>query len=143
MGEASRSRSSGSHLRSVKSKNTTPEIIVRKALWGIGLRYRIHYSQLPGKPDIAFTKNKIAVFVHGCYWHRHGCSRSFNPKSNSKFWQDKFFRNVERDTRNETLLIEMGWKVVVIWECEIGQDLDSCINRVTQLLALAKATSSC
>jgi DNA mismatch endonuclease (patch repair protein) len=136
----SRSRTSGSHLRSVKSKNTTPEIIVRKALWGIGLRYRIHYSKLPGKPDIAFTKNKIAVFVHGCYWHRHGCPRSFNPKSNSKFWQDKFFRNVERDTRNETLLIELGWKVVILWECEIRQDLDSCINRVTQLLALAKTT---
>ena len=133
----------GEYLRRVKSSNTTPEVLVRKALWSKGLRYRIHHPSLPGRPDIVFTRSKIAIFVHGCYWHRHNCSRSFTPKSNAEFWRQKFQCNIQRDAKNTESLIQQGWNVVILWECEIHHDLDACIKKITSMMSLAKTPSMC
>lgn len=131
-------KSPGNYLRYVKSTNTTPELAVRKALWGRGFRYRIHCPTLPGRPDIVFRRHKIAVFVHGCYWHRHSCPRAFSPKTNSEFWEKKFQRNIQRDSENNRLLSEAGWRVIILWECEITKDLDLCVEKIIQSLPLAK-----
>ena len=133
----------GNHLHLVKSKNTVPELILRKHLWRVGLRYRLYYSKLPGKPDIVFVGKKVVIFVHGCYWHRHDCGRAFLPKTNSDFWQSKFLRNIQRDEENYRLLASMGWKVLILWECEIRKNVDDCIEKVKKLLALAKKTIIC
>ena len=133
----------GNHLHLVKSKNTVPELILRKHLWRVGLRYRLYYSKHPGKPDIVFVGKKVVIFVHGCYWHRHDCGRAFLPKTNSDFWQSKFLRNIQRDEENYRLLASMGWKVLILWECEIRKNVDDCIEKVKNLLALAKKTVIC
>lgn len=106
-----------------KAKDTKPEILLRKALWKAGLRgYRLHYKKVPGRPDIAFVSKKIAIFVHGCFWHRcPHCDYSL-PKNNRKFWEKKFKKNVERDKRKIRELRKLEWKVFVIWECK---DLES------------------
>ena len=104
-------------MRRMPTKNTDPEIKVRKSLYAKGLRYRLHRKDLPGKPDIALGPAKVAVFVDGCYWHNcpeHGTL----PKNNRKWWEEKFRKNRERDLRNDTKLIEMGWLPVHIWEHE-------------------------
>lgn len=101
----------------VRGKNTTPEIRVRKCAHALGLRFRIHRADLPGKPDIVFPKRKLAVFVHGCYWHRHpGCRKATAPSS--KFWTLKFRLNVKRDIKVKAALKKLGWHVAIIWECE-------------------------
>jgi len=103
----------------VRGKNTTPEIRVRRAAHALGLRFRLHRKDLPGKPDLIFPKHRVAIFVHGCFWHRHpGCSKTSTPKSRKGFWQAKFDANVERDTRVAEELAALGWRVVTIWECE-------------------------
>lgn len=103
-----------------KAKNTKPELLVRKALWEKGHRgYRLHPKNIPGRPDIAFIGKKIAIFVNGCYWHRCPTCNYGIPKTNSKFWENKFSKNVERDKRKIKELKELGWKVVTIWECEL------------------------
>lgn len=107
------------NMSRIKGKNTKPEIAIRKWLWSRGYRYRLHVKGLPGKPDIVLTRLKTIVFVHGCYWHRHpGCKYAYEPKSRVEFWTAKFVDNVDRDKRNQNALMEMGWRVVVIWECE-------------------------
>lgn len=109
-------------MRSVRQKDTGPEVLLRKALHAQGFRYRVNLRSLPGSPDLVLPKRRAAIFVHGCFWHRHpGCKRATTPKSNAEFWQEKFQRNVERDARNVALLREMGWRVGVVWECEIGK----------------------
>ncbi len=103
----------------VGGKNTKPEILVRKALHSAGFRFRLHRRDLPGRPDIVLPRLKTAVFVHGCFWHRHeGCKLSTNPKTRVEFWQGKFDANVARDRGNEEALSGLGWKVVTIWECQ-------------------------
>lgn len=103
----------------VGSKNTTPELRVRKAAHAMGLRYALHKKGLPGTPDVAFVSRKVALYVHGCFWHRHeGCRLASTPKSNEAFWQAKFDRNVARDRRVRVELAERGWRTAVIWECE-------------------------
>lgn len=103
----------------IKSRNTKPERKVRSLLHALGFRFRLHPKGLPGKPDIVLSKYKTVVLVHGCYWHRHeGCSKATTPKSNTEFWQKKFKDNVERDKRVQESLVDSGWKVVVVWECE-------------------------
>lgn len=102
----------------VKSKNTTPEMAVRKAAHALGLRFRLHRRDLPGTPDLVFPGRRTAVFVHGCFWHRHGCARATTPTSNVRYWTAKFERNVERDARNAVDLRRLGWRCVRIWECE-------------------------
>jgi len=107
----------------VKGKNTKPEIAVRKWLHGQGFRFRLHRKDLPGKPDIALPKYKTVIFVHGCFWHRHhGCKRCITPSTNTEFWEEKFRKNVERDAKNREALETLGWKVIVIWECEIKNE---------------------
>jgi len=106
-------------MSKIRSKNTKPEIAIRKALYKLGLRYRIHYK-IPGKPDIAFPKHKIAVFVNGCFWHHHECKDVRIPKSNISFWKKKLERNKVRDNKNYTRLKEMGWEIEVLWACEVN-----------------------
>jgi DNA mismatch endonuclease (patch repair protein) len=104
----------------IRSSNTSPELALRKALHAIGLRFRPHAKDLPGKPDIVFRKRKVAIFVHGCFWHRHeGCKVAIMPKSNTKFWQEKFVRNMQRDATARERLENFGWHVEVVWECEL------------------------
>lgn len=103
----------------IRAKDTRPELLVRKLLHSAGYRYRVHARSLPGQPDIVFTRRKKAVFVHGCFWHRHsGCSRAASPATRAEFWNAKFARNVERDRHVEAKLLNLGWSILVIWECE-------------------------
>lgn len=103
----------------VASKHTTPELRVRRAAHSLGLRFRLHKKDLPGKPDLTLPKHKTVIFVHGCFWHRHpGCPKASTPKSNVEFWQNKFAANVARDEAVRRQLQESGWKVVTVWECE-------------------------
>ena len=123
------------YMRSNKSKNTKPEIRFRKALWKAGTRgYRLHWKKAPGKPDIAFPGRKVAIFLNGCFWHRcPNCNLSL-PKNNRPFWKSKFARNVERDKEKVEALEQENWKVLVIWECELKDDIDKQIKRVNQQL---------
>jgi DNA mismatch endonuclease (patch repair protein) len=108
----------------IKSKNTTPEEIVRKFLFAKGLRYRKNYKLLPGKPDIVLPKFKTIIFIHGCFWHIHdGCPDFVWPISNKEYWQPKLLRNKQRDTENINSLISGGWKVIVVWECELKKQV--------------------
>lgn len=119
-------------MAQVKSKNTTPEMLVRRAAHAMGLRYRLHRDDLPGRPDLVFPKRKTAVFVNGCFWHSHpGCSRARVPLSNRVYWTRKLDRNVQRDSDNTRLLRKAGWRVIVIWECETkdGQKLAGILRR--------------
>ena len=107
----------------IRAKNTAPEIRVRKLLHRMGYRYRLHAKELPGKPDIVFRKRRIAVFVHGCFWHRHSaesCKLARLPKSRLDFWEPKLTKNRERDEKAISALEEAGWRVLVVWECESG-----------------------
>ena len=119
-------------MRAIRSRDTKPELIVRKALRAMGMTgYRVHRKDLPGRPDIAFIGRKVAIFVHGCFWHRHdGCRQSSMPSTNTDFWAQKFARNVQRDIAACGELKELGWKVHVIWECESRSEED-----VVKLLA--------
>ena len=119
----------------VGQKDTAPEMTLRRALHRLGYRYRLHDRKLPGSPDIVFPKYKAVVFVHGCYWHRHGCHLSTTPKSRETFWNEKFEANKARDKRNIEELTAAGWRVLIVWECslkgktEIG--IDEVIFRAT------------
>lgn len=121
-------------MRSIKGANTKPEITIRRFLFANGFRYRLHDRSLPGSPDIKLTKYKTVIFVNGCFWHGHGpCYKE--PKRNSKFWTDKVTKNKDRDTRNILLLKELGWNVIVIWECELKRAIrDATYKNILQLL---------
>lgn len=107
-------------MAGIRGKNTTPEVRLRKALHGAGFRFRLHSAKLPGRPDIVLPRYRTAIFVHGCFWHRHdGCRNASVPKTNAAFWAEKFARNVERDVMNGAGLKEAGWRVAIIWECAI------------------------
>ena len=120
-------------MRAVKSKNTTPEMRVRRALHARGLRFRLHRKDLPGAPDIVLAKWRICLFVNGCFWHGHDCARgSRTPKTNTDYWVAKINRNIARDKRNTDTLKHAGWRVEVIWECETKPDkaLENAISRI-------------
>jgi DNA mismatch endonuclease, patch repair protein len=103
----------------VRGRHTSPEIRVRRAAHALGLRFRLHRNDLPGKPDLVFPRHRIALFVHGCFWHRHSqCPKASIPKTRPDYWNDKFRANVRRDRRVETELLASGWRVITIWECE-------------------------
>jgi DNA mismatch endonuclease (patch repair protein) len=105
----------------IGSRDTLPEVALRKALHALGLRFRIHDKRLPGRPDIVLPRFRTVVLVHGCFWHRHpGCKVATTPKSNTAFWREKFERNTVRDARNTASLEALGWRVLVAWECELG-----------------------
>ena len=122
-------------LAKVKSKNTQPELKLRRLLREMGFRgYRIHFDELPGSPDIAFTKRKKAIFVHGCFWHAHSCPAGMHvPKTNTEYWEAKLRRNVERDKEHLSEIMNEGWQVLVIWECQL-KDLDRVQNKVSEFM---------
>jgi DNA mismatch endonuclease, patch repair protein len=129
------------NMSRIRNKNTKPELIVRSLLHNLGYRFRLHgkiskqiYTKgiLPGKPDIILKKYKTVIFIHGCFWHRHkNCKMSNIPKSNTDFWKKKLEGNVQRDHKNVKKLKELGWKIIVIWECELN-----CIDKIIQKLMI-------
>ena len=122
----------------IRSKNTVPEMALRRALHALGFRFLLDDKRLPGRPDIVLPKYRAAVFVHGCFWHRHGgCKVASTPKSNTGFWTDKFERNVARDTRVAGELGVLGWRVFVVWECELGSKRRAA-EAATRLMAELK-----
>lgn len=117
----------------VRSKNTSPEMRVRRAAHALGLRFRLHRKDLPGKPDLVFPKHRVALFVHGCFWHRHpGCPKSSTPKSRTAYWEAKFQANVDRDLRVARDLEILGWSTQTIWECEtkVGPELVALLRQM-------------
>ncbi|WP_236846624.1 very short patch repair endonuclease [Bosea sp. Tri-49] len=119
----------------VASKNTTPEMVVRRLLHGLGYRYRLHTRDLPGRPDLVFKSKKKAIFVHGCFWHRHsGCRKATNPKTSIEFWQKKFERNVQRDAQVVEQLQTNDWQVLTVWQCET-KDLPTLKLKLQAFLA--------
>jgi len=108
-------------MGSVRQRDTRPEMRLRRQLHRLGLRYRVNVRSLPGSPDLVFPKFKAVIFVHGCFWHVHGCKFSTTPSSRSAFWKKKFSDNLARDKRNIDKLSNQGWRVLVVWECALKQ----------------------
>lgn len=121
-------------MRQVHSKDTRPELTVRRLVHGMGYRYRLHSKDLPGCPDLVLAARKKAIFVHGCFWHRHQCPSATLPKSNRDYWERKQNRNAARDKESIRALRGLGWKVLIIWECEI-KDVKRLQRHVQQFLA--------
>ena len=127
-------------MSSIKSKDTQPELMLRKALWQKNMRYRVNYKNLPGTPDIVFTKVKVVVFCDGDFWHGHNWvirgmkSLEDELSSYSEFWKKKILRNIERDDEITKKLNEMGWKVIRIWESEIKKDVDKCVKEIEAVI---------
>ncbi len=119
-------------MSGIRGRHTMPELAVRKALFAAGFRYRLHSKNLPGRPDIALPKWHCAVFVHGCFWHRHpGCKFAYTPKSNVRFWLKKFNENVQRDKSTGAALRKAGWRVLIIWECQTNdRSLKKLIGKI-------------
>jgi len=114
----------------VRSRDTVPEMLVRRLTHALGYRYRLHSKDLPGKPDLVFRPRRKVIFVHGCFWHRHpGCSLARPPKSREDFWLPKLETNRQRDLKVESALQTKGWAVLTIWECELG-DIDKLKNKL-------------
>lgn len=116
----------------IRSKGTTPEMRVRKILHAKGLRYRLHRHDLPGRPDIVLPRHQLIVFVHGCFWHGHACSRSHVPRSNLEYWLPKITRNKQRHQRTVRALRRMGWSVAVVWECQIERGVALVLRKIAQ-----------
>lgn len=110
------------NMRRIGSKNTKPELVVRKMVHRLGYRYRLHRPDLPGKPDLVFGPRRKVIFVHGCFWHQHPeCKEGRAPRSNTDYWERKLARNIERDKLAYAALEEMGWTIATVWECELGE----------------------
>lgn len=119
----------------IRGGDTTPERRVRSLLHSMGYRFRLHRKNLPGRPDIVLPKHRAAIFVHGCFWHRHaGCKYAYTPKSRVGFWQRKFGENQRRDRRARQQLDELGWRVVIVWECELNNQ-EKLKNRLKAALS--------
>ena len=123
-------------MRSITKKNTQPEVLVRQALHKMGLRFRLHLNSLPGTPDIVLRRHKLAILVHGCFWHQHrGCRYAKLPRSRTEYWLPKLARNVERDKQARTALKAQGWRSAIIWECDakdaarLQRNLDKLFRR--------------
>lgn len=116
------------NMSHIKSKNTSLEMLVRKRLFHDGFRYRINVSNLPGKPDIVLPKYHTVIFVNGCFWHRHNCKLATMPKTHTDFWKRKFEQNVKNDLANHKKLRNLGWHVIILWECEIKEDFEQLIK---------------
>ena len=119
-------------MSQIKRERTKPEIAVRKALWNLGFRYRIK-NKLPGRPDIVYPASKVAIFIDGCFWHR--CPKHYvAPQTRAKFWEEKISQNVARDRRNSVLLKKLGWEVIRLWEHDINDSLDDCVELIVKAL---------
>lgn len=130
--DSSKSRRHG--IASVRSKNTKPEMIVRRMLHAQGYRYCLHRSDLPGSPDLVFPSRKKVVFVHGCFWHGHSCKNGRRiPKRNTSYWRPKIARNVARDAETLAALATLGWQVMTVWECEI-RDEPNVLSKLVSFL---------
>lgn len=126
-------------MSGIQGKNTKPELLVRKYLHAKGLRFRLHVKELPGKPDLVFSKYKAVVFVHGCFWHRHaGCKYATTPSSREQFWENKLSENVNRDAYQLAALIELGWRVFVVWECELREGLSRLDSLYSEIIEEVK-----
>lgn len=117
----------------IRSRDTRPELYVRRSVWREGFRYRVHVKALPGAPDMVFAKYRLAVFVHGCFWHQHGCAISHIPDSNREYWGPKLAKNKSRDKKNKNQLRLLGWKVETIWECRLERDTLNLVTFLTRL----------
>jgi len=122
------------NMRAIRSKGMKPESIIRRLAHALGYRFRLHRKDLPGKPDIVFPGRRAVVFIHGCFWHQHpdpSCKDSRLPKSNIDYWGPKLQRNKARDAENEAALLTLGWRVLIIWECQIKEEaaLKECLSQ--------------
>ena len=123
-------------MRAIRSKDTKPELAIRRLVHAMGYRYRLHRHDLPGRPDLVCPGRGMILFVHGCFWHGHAdprCPRFHRPKTNREYWEPKLRRNRERDHENRARLIELGWEVLVIWECEVRAG-DGLADRISEFL---------
>lgn len=120
-------------MRAIRSSDTKPELLVRRLAHRCGYRFRLHRKDLPGKPDLVFPGRKAVIFVHGCFWHMHGCPGVRAPKSNVGYWQPKLARNCERDAQSVQALRQMGWRVLTVWDCETA-DLDTLEGQLRRFL---------
>jgi DNA mismatch endonuclease (patch repair protein) len=128
-------------MSGIRGANTQPEIAVRRRLYRAGYRYRLHSSKVPGRPDIVLPRLRAVVFVHGCFWHRHpGCKYAYTPRSNFRFWKTKFADNVSRDRKVRRELAKEGWRVHVIWECQVGEKGLNVLLRKLKRLRPDRAT---
>jgi DNA mismatch endonuclease (patch repair protein) len=126
-------------MKRVKQKNTAPEKLVRSLLHRLGYRFRIHRKDLPATPDIVLPSRRVAIFVHGCFWHGHDCRRGRAPASNLEYWGPKIASNRDRDSRKAAALVAAGWRVVVVWECEL-EDEPALISRFSSLLVVGSGS---
>lgn len=120
------------NMAAVKSKDTEPEMFVRRSLHALGFRFRLHRKDLPGKPDLVFPSRRAVVLVHGCFWHGHTCRGGALPATRREFWEDKIGKNRLRDKRNVDLLLKLGWRVLTVWECELRDE--DAISRIAAWL---------
>lgn len=121
-------------MRSVGSRDTGPELIVRRVLHGMGYRYGLHRKDLPGRPDIVMPKHRVVIFVHGCFWHGHGCAKGRLPKTRLDFWGPKIARNRQRDKESVRLLRKVGWRVLTVWQCQT-KDVESLSRRLARFVS--------
>ncbi len=133
------------NMRAIRSKDTAPELIVRRALHASGLRYSLHCKNLPGTPDLVFRKYRSAVFIHGCFWHGHGGCRYFKlPQSRPEFWREKITRNTANDAAAIAALVSAGWRVAVVWECSLKQkkpdEMRGLVSRIFNWITSATDT---
>lgn len=123
-------------MRSIPSKNTRPELALRAALRSAGLRgYRVNLRGLPGRPDVAFTRQKLALLVQGCFWHRCPNCQPHEPRTHTGYWKAKFLANQKRDDAQLRMLTSLGWEVLEIWECQLRDDTEGCVTRVIRVLS--------
>ena len=127
-------------MQAVHSKDTTPELLVRRALFKAGFRYKLHRHDLPGSPDLFILKYGVVVFINGCFWHQHGCKFTSQPKSNPGYWNEKFANNVVRDIKTSWKLSLQGFRVATVWECSIKNDFELTLERLKAFIASDEET---
>lgn len=122
-------------MSGIRAKDTVPELTVRRFLHSHGFRYRLHRRSLPGKPDLVLRRYKVAVLVHGCFWHRHlGCKYAATPATRREFWLQKLEGNRDRDLKNQSALLNMGWRVVIVWECALKHSQESTLRALREFI---------
>lgn len=135
------------NMRNIHGKNTKPELLLRRALHACGLRYRLYGRSLPGCPDLVFSKYRTVIFVHGCFWHRHGCKATSTPATRPEFWEKKFAGNVARDSKSVDALLADGWRVIIVWECALKghslKELPDLCEEIAHILRDSKHSAIC